>query len=148
MYRRTSDSAEHLNKSSHRQMNIDDHSSKSSSNVSSKAEGCKASRMTSDISHDVNKIKSSLQHMTCNALDTFYCSVSDCSESHMIHCKVNMNRRRDRYSNMRDYMSCTIYCIASYKHRELSERSDHRSLNCSLYKRACSHVHRRERLHT
>ncbi len=129
-------------------MNIDDHSLKSSSNVSSKTEDCKTSRMTSDIFHDVNKIKSSLQHMICKTLDTFYCSVNDCSESHMIHCKANMNRCRDRYSNMRDYMSCMIYCIASYKHHKFFERSDYRSLNCSLYKRACSHVHRWEWLHT
>jgi hypothetical protein len=103
--------------------------------------------MASGISHDVDKTKSSLQHMACKALGTFYCSVSDCSGPHMVDCKADMDRRRGRYPNMRDYMSCTVYCIAPYKYRGLSGRSDHRPLDYRLCKRACSHVHRRGRLH-
>lgn len=41
-------------------MNINNHSLKSSSNVSSKIENRKTSRMTFNIFHDVNKIKNNL----------------------------------------------------------------------------------------
>lgn len=86
--------------------------------------------------------------MTCKTFNIFYYDVNDCSEFYMIHYKANMNRRRDKYLNIRNYMSCTIYCITFYKYRELFKKSDHRSLNYSFYKRVYNYVYRWERLYT